>query len=280
MAQLQEQSITSATASTGGVWWNSRVHFSTLQQNADELLNLCKHPHYLQSRFDANTNTFQYRSFRCGGLIKRLKLRFYPNYHFKQVKSAYWRRGIKSSATIGMRVDREVEALVNVQGVRSIDDPRFPPKMSVKTKSFFKRLKELDITPVYAEFPVVCVEKGIGTRIDVIGYRHFGKATQRVVTVERKTGYTTGLHAKQGMLEAPLSHIENSALNQHHLQSFVGALMLKSTYGLRVSEMYVIYTDAKHDHCQKLPSAFLQPRDLAARVWNHLSAASAKAGAE
>lgn len=253
-------------------WWIVKPQAALeLSPNTNELQNLCRHPLYMQTRFNEETNTFSNGTFHCGGLLKRLKLRFYPTYAYKRNRSPFWGKGVKSSKAIGSRVDREVEQLVNIDGIRSIDDPAFPRHVSVKTKRFFRRLKEKDITPVFAEFPVVCVGKGVGTRIDLIAYRHFGLPTQRIVTIERKTGYASGLFRAQGVMEAPLGHVKNNPFNQHQLQSLVGALMLKNSYGLKISEMYVLYTDLPKNYWQKLPVEFQQPRDLALHVWNHLS---------
>lgn len=246
-------------------------HASTLQSN--ELRELCRHPLYLRCAYDDAKCRFSVDAgrFTCGGLIHRLKIRFYPQFKFKKTKSPYWRKGIRSSKTIGSAVDREIETLVNVRGVRSIDDSDFPKHgILSKTRRFYQRLKEMDIVPVLAEFTVVCVAKGVGTRIDLIGYRHFGTDRQRVVTVERKTGYTSGMYAAQGAMTAPLAHIKNNPFNQHQLQSLVGAILLERCYGIKVSERYVLYTDWKKDYWRPVPVAFRQPRDLVQKIWEKL----------
>lgn len=239
------------------------------------LLSLLTHELYLECRFDEHDNKFMIgKTFACGGVLKRIKARFFPRYEYQRNKTEppAWKRTIKSSTAVGSAVDREVQALVNRRGIRSIRDPNFPTHtVLLKTRRFFERLDELDIVAVFAEFPVVSREKGVGTRIDLIGVRYPGTTRERIVTIERKTGYTAGMYKTQGMMEAPLAHVKNNPFNQHQVQSMVGALLFERCYGVKVDEKYVLYTDWKRNYWRALPTCMRQPRALQQRVWDHLS---------
>lgn len=180
-----------------------------------------------------------------GGYVYRGILRKIAPLFPSSEEQTGWMNG-GSSKEDGIELDRICEALIN-EGQLEVLTDQHRQRLPTKVLRFFDKLKHMHIEPFRAEVNVVSHSMKAGARIDVLARRFVGSQSEKLVLVERKSGYRYANQAHSTTAEkmnAPLDTIPNTPVNRHHIQLFAQKQILEKEYGIKVDEAYLIYTDA------------------------------------
>lgn len=233
---------------------------------------LLQHPRTLAFRFDETSKVFVGRwedepqrdaggVVVLRGMVNRLQRAMYPLYKRVQRKKG------SSGVARGITVHKQIEEVI--AGKRSLYK-----RCDKRVKRFFDLMRQLDIKPVASEVVVVSREKGFGTRIDALGYKHYMTPHQRPVLIDYKSGYTVGRDRKQGSMEAPLQAEKNNQLTHHWLQVTQPLELLQREYGITIRDALVVYLEEKkyrllHEACPP-PPAWCHDLSVRAEIFNKL----------
>lgn len=176
---------------------------------------------------------------RCGGLLRFLQARLYPNYQPPER-----RRNERSSRSQGERIHRHLAHAVNCsadgQCSCQVKRPVCTNVMNKHARSLLTQLETLKITPVRCEVPIVSPQWNVGTRIDLIGKHENGEW----VLISIKTGYERHFNRRRtvgAQLCAPLSEWPDTPLSHHRAQLLAEYLICKHEYGVVFDQCLILY---------------------------------------
>lgn len=163
----------------------------------------------------------------CGGLTRLLRARYYPNY--KDNRSKRGRRVLIKGSSIeqGKQVDSDMGSYI--AGHKTID------AVHPMARALIERFEGNGHILQAAQVPVK-VEVGRITQADFIT---LDTRTNKLWLIEQKSGHPVGLHMKQGVFERTYRNVDNTKLNQWHLQLLYTKRSLIEA-GVEITESRVI----------------------------------------
>jgi hypothetical protein len=173
---------------------------------------------------------------RCRGLTRTLRSLFYPRYDMRRAmrragsmpaRDGGRRRGQTAAMRLGSSVDRDVGRMVAGR----------PSSRTNRLARYIMKAQEIwGWTPMASQVPVAMPSAHISTLVDQISVDDRGG----LVLLENKTGYRDYLNLACGPMEPPMHSVDDSPINQHHLQLMVERAMLRRVHGVRVAASYVL----------------------------------------
>lgn len=163
----------------------------------------------------------------CGGLTRLLRARYYPNYIDNRSKRG--RRVLIKGSSIeqGNQVDADVASYI--AGHKTVDS------VHPMARALIERFEGNGHIFQAAQVPV-SVEMGRITQADFIT---LDTRTNKLWLIEQKSGHPVGLHTKQGVFERTYRNVDNTKLNQWHLQLLYTKRSLIAA-GVNIAESRVV----------------------------------------
>ena len=230
----------------------------------DAVQRLLRHPRNKHISQDEHTHAFWIdKRIRLGGLTRRLKARYYPDWE----PPRRIRRAGQSGRVRGDVVHRQLFHMVhcvprNQCTCVGLKRRTMAIRQNKYTKQVLECLREEGIRLVDGEVPVYCIRGRWATRVDFIGYRERPGMPRRSVLVSLKTGYywyrkRERRHHGQVYLCAPYGHLPATPHWQHQLQLQAEHRLLRTEYDVHFDEAIVLYVGADKD----AKRAILEPLD-------------------
>ncbi len=170
----------------------------------------------------------------CGGLTRLLRARYYPNY--KDNRSKRGRRVLikGSSSAQGIQVDTDIGDYI--AGNKTVE------AVHPMARALIERFEGNGHILQAAQVPVQ-IEPGRITQADFIT---LDTRTNKLWLAECKTGIPIGLHTKQGVFKQTYRNVDNTKLNQWHLQLlYTKRSLIASGVDIAESRVVQIYEKRK-----------------------------------
>lgn len=174
---------------------------------------------------------------RCRGLTRTLRSLFYPHYDMRRAMrragsrpgrdDRLRRRDQTAAMRLGMTVDRDVGKMVA---------GRQTSRTNRLARYIMKAQEIWGWKPLASQVPIAMPSARILTLVDQISVDEDGG----LVLLENKTGYRDYLNLACGPMEPPMQSVDDSPINQHHLQLMVERAMLRRVHGVHVAASYVL----------------------------------------
>lgn len=182
-----------------------------------------------------------------GGLSKKMKRTFYP-----EREDTNRKRG-SSSLQGGERVHRQIYHMIHCKKLASCDCKvkTNESRLNQLTINAFKKMKEIEFTPIDAEVPLLSLKSNFCTRVDVVGYLWKGTERQTSCFIELKTGYSQQWKrdGKKSYFLAPLNEVYASSRNINQLQTACCHSVLSEEHKINFPSCFVLYLKKEYSEC-------------------------------
>lgn len=198
-----------------------------------------------------------------GGLHARMKSKFFKKIELPKVTKIVGKpRRLPSSKGEGSRADKSLE--------RAIKEGAFPDNASPYGRAVWDHWTEMGHVPVMAQLPVVMTRANLCTAGD-----YFTVSTEdgSLHLWELKTGWPLPAAAapgQPGTMSAPLSLVENTAVNRWQVQVELTRMAYEREMGMKIDAAHVIHAwqereEGRHEYTTRVK--VIEHADLSPPGW-------------